>query len=792
MFGIYALAGLAAKHREGIKDFFTGNDDPTSVQNITRQTVKNIPEEFAEQVGRPFFRGTAAAASGIHSIGRRIQGAIDPTKTYEEYEKEFSLDLKPQGSFQESLYGTDKEISAGSFGREIRGGEPDGEIKPIDPTLGFVVGFADAIPGGSATKKAVQGSTELATQVYRRYGPTLGKQIEKLGTEVMQNSLIKGGEEIVANALNKPTVDVSIQKLVDSFSDIQDAIQRQSAARSLEAGERAAKAEQAMRGAEGAEALRASRRAMAGEMPTEEFPNASLAQLEQEEVDGLFNYIKNTDQLRIYEKANAMEGLAKILGSSNDGNVLPQDSQLKLLKKVFGDSFIRNYNNTVKTGWDRTKETLAQVANVPRALMSSLDLSAPLRQGLLLTVDKPKNAYRAFKSSLRYFADEKYFNAAMDAIENSPTAGLRQASGLELTDVSGSNFSLKTKEEAYMTDLLTNGGLTGDVIRSGVGATAGALTGDTPEERMKNALIGAGFGFISRAGVGASERAYTGYLNKLRADVFDDVASEMMRNGINPQKNLNEFEGVARFINVATGRGELKGNLLKGSAPALNAVFFSPRFLASRLQMFNPRFYMSLSSEGRKIAARSVAKLFAGGLTLLSLAQMNKNIEVGTDPTSSDFGKIKAGEYRYDIWGGFQQVAVLMSRLILGETTSAVSGKTQSLTDDNYFGQTRLSVLARFFRSKLAPVPSGGVDFLQGTNVIGEDVNISQQLKAKLLPFLAQDLIEAANEEGLVNPTIKLAPGIFGVGVQRFDTESSGVRSDGGRSEGGRSEGGRS
>lgn len=762
------LLTLGGRKISGLVSNFFKDDEEGQ---LARDTVRGLPKAslgVAQEMGQASFRGFAAVASGLHSGGQRIQAAIDPFKTYEEYEKDFSLDLKPTGPFQEALFGTKEAITPGSFGKELRSGL-GGEDLAIDPLLGFAVGFADAIPGGAGAKRVVTAGGKTASAVYTKYGPTIGKKIEQLGDSMMELSLVKGSEEKIAHALNVPEIDVTIQKLVDGFVDVNRARTETEQARVAERATRAAKAEAAIEGTEGFESLKAARGAMRGEMTQAELPGAVAARLDEKETNSLFNHIRTSD-LRVYEKANALEGLARMLGDQFYNGELPTQSQMKLLKQVFGEPFVRNYNQTAGRLGARIAETIAQVANIPRALMSSLDLSAPLRQGLLLGVDNPKNAVKAFGSMLRFFADERYFNAAMDSIHNSKMAKLRQASGLEITDVSGQNFSLGTKEEAFMTDLITKGALQGDVIRTVAGAGAGALTGDTAEERMRNALIGAGLGFASRLGVGASERAYTGFLNKLRADVFDDVAGEYLKNGMRPETHSDEFEGLARFINVATGRGEIKGKLLQGSAPLLNAVFFSPRFLASRFQMFNPKFYYNLPPEARKMAARSVMKLIGTGVGVLGLASLSDKVDVQLDPRSSDFGKIRMGQYRYDIWGGFQQIAVLLSRLVTGETKSAGSGDVSSLNGEEFFGQTRLSVLARFFRSKLAPVTGAAVDLLEGTNVVGEDVNLQQQIQSKLLPFYIQDLIEAADAEGILHPSLKLSPGLFGVGVQRFET----------------------
>src|SRR3990167_10503808 len=68
------------------------------------------------------------------------------------------------------------------------------------------------------------------------------------------------------------------------------------------------------------------------------------------------------------------------------------------------------------------------------------------------------------------------------------------------------------------------------------------------------------FGKVIRA----SNRAYTGFLNKLRVDIFNDIIRKSETAG----KKLTdrELEDIGRFINAGTGKGELF-SILKDAAP---------------------------------------------------------------------------------------------------------------------------------------------------------------------------------------------------------------------------------
>jgi hypothetical protein len=274
--------------------------------------------------------------------------------------------------------------------------------------------------------------------------------------------------------------------------------------------------------------------------------------------------------------------------------------------------------------------------------------------------------------------------------------------------------------------------------------------------------------------VKASERAFSGFLNKLRADTFDMVAKEYMAAGMTPGNNPEVFMGLARFVNTATGRGDLPGKL-KIATPLLNSVFFSPRFIASRVQMFNPQFYMSLPPPVRKMAVRSFLKLIGTGTAILSIAKLagGDDVQVEDDPRSSDFGKIRIGNARWDVWGGYQQWVVLASRMISGQSKAASTGQIRDLSENKWpYNNSRLDTAYRFTEGRLAPVPSLVFDLMRGQTAIGEPITISGEAMNKLVPLYIQDITETIKEDNAKLTVGVGIPSFFGVGTQVFQDNS--------------------
>lgn len=123
-------ATLAEKAGSKIGDFF--EPQPIEEGIRVRDVVRGLPEGFADVVGRPILRSFAA-------LGTKAAN-LDPRATF-----------VPETDYEKDLFGTDKEISFSSIGKETRLADEDAKTIPVlDPTLGFIIASADAASGGRA------------------------------------------------------------------------------------------------------------------------------------------------------------------------------------------------------------------------------------------------------------------------------------------------------------------------------------------------------------------------------------------------------------------------------------------------------------------------------------------------------------------------------------------------------------------------------------------------------------------------------------------------------------------
>lgn len=390
---------------------------------------------------------------------------------------------------------------------------------------------------------------------------------------------------------------------------------------------------------------------------------------------------------------------------------------------------------------------VAEAMNFPRTVMASMDMSAPLRQGIGLI--HKKQFWTSFDDMFKAWGSEKAFNQVQQSIADKPLFKQRpgpngtilpsfaEDAGLKLTDLT----SITKREESLMS---------------------------TWAEKIP--------------GVRASNRAYTAFLNKLRADTFESLIDSGKIFGADGTTNIPLARALADFVNTATGRGSL--GKLESSAVALNSVFFAPRLIASRLKILNPAYYVMADPMVRREALKSLFAIAGTGMALGQLSKM-AGATVEPDPTSSDFGKIKIGNTRIDPFAGFQQYVVLANRLAQGRTKSSTSGREYNLGEK--FGRpTGLDVAGRFVEQKTNPIVSFAIGLLRGKDVTGQPFNIPEEVASRFVPIILQDLKQLATENPNLIPGIHkedsygdfhpenlpmAVPSYFGMGVQQFSSQ---------------------
>jgi hypothetical protein len=584
--------------------------------------------------------------------------------------------------------------------------------KPLDEGVAEegMYGFAVGLLGGGA----VHGGHSIMDKMRGNKSPV---SREKIIDDAVKEYMEKVVTPTEGNVSTEPTSkEQLIEKLLTVLDESTDIRKKQETLYSQERGKRRVDFEETGKTTFGEKGFYAQLSKLGGELTKVEFESLK-GKMGQQEIDSLFEMIKYSP-MTTFEKVSAGTGLAKLFGEY--GGQVPQNNELSNLRKVFGDKLVGKLLEK-RTLFQKGIEMGLEVANVPRALMASFDLSAPLRQGLFF-ISKPKQFGAAFKAMFPAFLNDKNYNAVIKNVTSNEHYELAKESGIKLTDL---NQDMSTREEPFMPQLA---------------------------ERIP--LIG--------RGVRASGRAYTAFLDKLRMDLFADYVDKAKAVGRDAYKDRDLANQIAKLVNVGTGRGGL--GMFERAAIPLNAMFFSPRLMASRLTILNPIYYIKSDPFVRKEALKTLFATSSIIATTLALGKL-AGADVGLDTRNSNALKIKIGNTRLDVMGGFQQYIKVISQLASGKLISSTSGKVTTL-GEGYRALNRKEILLSFVESKTAPVLSLIKTIMEQRDISGKKIDIPTEIGKRFVPMVIQDIVELYEENPKMVPLGLL--GVFGVGVQTY------------------------
>lgn len=586
------------------------------------------------------------------------------------------------------------------------------QIKEVNQSLGGVTQKVGQMDRRSSPR------VNLATETPQPGAQTLEPQsvVPKSGTS--PQDLSNTPQSFSPDGSIPPQGD-PVQKIIQALKEAKPIRKEQEALYSADRARRVAQATAVGQKIGGEQGYYAQLGSLKGELRKAQFEGVR-EKLTSDDVNKVFQMVEDVPYFSTFEKITAKTGLAKLLGK--EGGTVPNNSELKLLNEIFPPEFIKAAQGN-KSLLQKLMGTIGDVAAVPRSLMAGgLDMSYGLRQGVFSGYRHPKQWASAFKEQFKYFGSEKALQRASDQIQAHPNYKIAREAGVAFTDLKHGKIS--PGEEQFQS----------------------ALAEKIP-----------GIGRLVRA----SGRAYTGFANKYRFDMFNDLVTQAKKTGDFDDPKF--LKSAGELVNTLTGRGNL--GPLEKSAGVLSTTLFSPRLLASRLQLMNPQFYMKLQPMARRRALESLVAYAAGTATILGAAKL-AGADVGTDMTNSDFAKIKVGNTRVDIMGGFQQPMVLLARLITGKLTSSTTGKTMIL-GEGYKAANRFDIIQRFFESKEAPIVSFITSAIKGKDAVGKDFNLSTEVINRMVPMFISDMVELYKDGGLTSLPLGI-PAFFGTGNQTY------------------------
>ncbi len=229
----------------------------------------------------------------------------------------------------------------------------------------------------------------------------------------------------------------------------------------------------------------------------------------------------------------------------------------------------------------------------------------------------------------------------------------------------------------------------------------------------------------------ASDHAFQNWALRARAEMFDLYIEKAKKAGLDIT-DAETLEGIGSLANVMSGRAGLGSWEAVGNT--INVAFFSPRFAVSNIHFLTAHLMDPKATPFVKVeASKNLVKTVASIATVLATANA-LGFEIETDPTSTNFGKIKIGDSWVDVSGKMGSFVVLATRLATGDMRT-MSGKKIDLDSGKFGALSRASALGNFAEGKLSPAFGSALDFLQGKDFDGKKPTLMSTLKRLVMPM---------------------------------------------------------
>ncbi|MES2864115.1 MAG: hypothetical protein V4666_08355 [Bacteroidota bacterium] len=304
----------------------------------------------------------------------------------------------------------------------------------------------------------------------------------------------------------------------------------------------------------------------------------------------------------------------------------------------------------------------------------------------------------------------------------------------------------------------------------------------------------------------AVERGLSAFGNQLRFEEFIRGVDRLKAEGKDPINHEEDYKALASYIRTFSGRAKPAG--LEMNQKALNVFFFSFKNAASVFQQLNPVWYayqqyrssdfkagnytkvsvankMAMATMLKSVASTAATILFIMAAYNAFKDEDDEEMTIETDSTSSDFGKIRKGNFRYDPWGGYVPLITLYARLYSEEVKK--SDGTKYKFGENRFGiESRGDATSRFLFNKESPGFQAFHHYMTSKEEIdettGETVRVnkfgeklSEDQAFSLYPIFLGSVKENLKEEPDAVKDFLTAYSVLGLGnVQNYKSGGSG------------------
>lgn len=266
----------------------------------------------------------------------------------------------------------------------------------------------------------------------------------------------------------------------------------------------------------------------------------------------------------------------------------------------------------------------------------------------------------------------------------------------------------------------------------------------------------------------ASESAYNAAALRMRADMADMMIDRAEKQGIDTFDKF-QAESIGKLVNAMTGRGNLgKAEVISRE---LNVLLFSAKFAKSNFDTLTLHAGQEMSSFARKEAAKNLALIVGEIGTVMAVANMLNPNSVEFDPRSSNFGKIRIGNTRFDITGGMGSIITLASRIAMAlaglpAIKSSTTGVTTKL-NEGWGSPTGMDLWWGFVENKFSPL-MGIFRDLVDQEVFGGKKVTPKEIAKGLRPIILQEYESLKEDDNSANLLLGLIADGLGISVNTY------------------------
>lgn len=437
-------------------------------------------------------------------------------------------------------------------------------------------------------------------------------------------------------------------------------------------------------------------------------------------------------KLGVGVKIDEAQKIATLSSKLKESSAAVQDS---IAKKGFADTpkdlrlkagvakvTLQNYVDELKAG--ATKKTLVENANptnwihgvksmmgMTKGIVASFTSHAPLKHGFFALFEDPAHWAK------------NYFTQFSDAAKG----------------IAGKDVMSAVKAEGYSRENSING-IYDKWIPGELNKTNEEFHSSLPDKLPV-------FGHLYKG----SKAMFDGFNLRMRLDMVDHYVNTVKKMGLDPL----EPETAKAWGQLAIDQ---TGGKSKNPDALMSQFLFSQRLLHAEVNNLTLHMFDKTATKAVKVqSAKTLAKVAAG---VASVMYINNKLHPGsaeTDPRSSNFGKVRVGDTRFDISGGYSSIITLASRIAAAmdhkaAIKSSSTGAFSSLGSG--FGQTSYQTLiGDFLQGRASPPGQIIADLANQQTFAGNKPTLKSEAGSLLEPIPVQTVGQLKNDPNSANRT---------------------------------------